>query len=120
MPDRELTADELTELIAGFPLERAGTRTLEAITQAQVQQLFEGIEALSALLRGASSNETARLASRMLLRELTAVAAHFRGRANVLGPSLANARTQLREALAACDAAQAEARSSGSRDKTPV
>jgi hypothetical protein len=116
VPDRELTADELTELIARFPLERAGTKTLEEITQAQVQQLFERVEALSALLRGASSNETARLASRMLLRDLTAVAAHFRGRANVLGPSLANARTQLREALATCDAAEAEARSPSVRN----
>jgi hypothetical protein len=114
----ELTADELTELIARFPLERSGTRTLEEITEAQVQQLFGRLEALTRLLRGTSSNETTRLASRMLLHDLTAVAAHFRGRSNVLGTSLASARTQLGEALAACDAA--EARSSGTRDESPA
>jgi hypothetical protein len=118
--DRELTPDELTELLGRFPVERAGARTLEEITEAQVQLLLARLEALTTLLRSAEPNETARLASRMLLRDLTAVAALFRGRTNAMRPSLATARTQLREALAACDArAAAEARLSGAGDTAP-
>ena len=82
VPQRTLTSDELTQLLERFPLERAGGRPLEATTETQVQLLLGRIAALTEALRGRESNETTRLASRMLLVDLTSAAAYFRGRTN--------------------------------------
>ncbi len=70
VPRRTLTSDELTQLLERFPLERAAGRPLEGTTEAQVQLLFGRIAALTEALRGTESNETTRLASRMLLVDL--------------------------------------------------
>jgi hypothetical protein len=102
--DRPLTLGELTELLDRFPLERAGDRTFDEVTDAQVQHQLARIAALTEMLRGATPNETAQLASRMLLRDLTAVAAHFRARANTIRPTLVEPLARLRESLARCDA----------------
>ncbi len=97
MPRRTLTPDELTQLLERFPLERAGGRPLEEATEAQGQLLFERIAALTEALRGTESNETTRLASRMLLVDLTSAAAHFRGRTNTMRSLLAKALAELRD-----------------------
>ena len=102
--DREGTPDELTELLERSPLDRAGGRTLEETTEAQVQLLLARLARLTDVLRGAEPNATTRLAARMLLTDLTAIAAHFRGRANLMRSSLAQARAHLRESLVRCDA----------------
>ncbi|MGH9723005.1 MAG: hypothetical protein ACRD8O_22570 [Bryobacteraceae bacterium] len=104
MPGSTLSVHELAGLLERFPLERAGGRTFEEIADAHVQLLLARIAALTDLLRGAEPNETTHLASRLLLSDLTIVAAHFRGRANVMRPSLAKALAQLRESLARCEA----------------
>jgi hypothetical protein len=44
------------------------------------------------------------LAARVLLTDLTAIAAHFRGRANSMRSSLGEARGHVRESLVRCDA----------------
>lgn len=97
MPRRTLTPDELTQLLERFPLERAGGQPLEGATEAQVQLLFERITALTEALRGAESNETTRLATRMLLVDLTSAAAHFRGRTNTMRSPLAKTLAELRD-----------------------
>jgi hypothetical protein len=96
VPEPEFTAAELTRLLERFPLERTGDRTFEKVADAQVQILAARIAALTDMLRDAKPNETVNLASRILLEHLTAVAAHFRGRANamqsLLGKALAGPR----------------------------
>ncbi len=97
VPRRTLTSDELTQLLERFPLERAGGRPLEGTIEAQVQLLFGRIAALTEALRGTESNETTRLASRMLLVDLTSAAAYFRGRTNTMRSPLAKALAELRD-----------------------
>ena len=79
MPDRPLTLGELTELLDRFPLERAGDRTFDEVTDTQVQLHLARIAALTEMLRGATANETAQLASRMLLRDSDSCRRSFQG-----------------------------------------
>jgi hypothetical protein len=97
VPDRPSTLDQLTELLDRFQMERAGGKKLEEVADAQAQVLTARIAALTDLLRGAEPSEAMALASRILLRDLTAVAAHFRGRANGMRASLAKALAELRD-----------------------
>jgi hypothetical protein len=97
VPGHPLTSRELTELLERFPLERTGGRTLEEMTEAQLQLLMARIAALTDMLRGAEPNDAAHLASRMLLGDLATVAAQFRGRANGTRSSLAKALADLRD-----------------------
>jgi hypothetical protein len=113
VPQRTFTFDELAALLERFSLERAGVRTSDEITASQVQLLLARIAALTEVLRDALPGQTTQLASRMLLKDLSEVAAHFRGRANVLRPLLAEALTQVRESLAAIRATTEQSKSSG-------
>ena len=100
MPERTLTIDELTGLLERFPLDRAGGRTSEDMSDAHVQHLLKRIAAVTDAIRGLESSETTRLASRVLLDDLATVAAQFRGRANGAGASLAKALDALQHVLA--------------------
>jgi hypothetical protein len=97
MPERTLTSDELKALLERFSLERAGERTFEEVAEAQVQLLTAKIAALTDMLRGSEANDTVHLASRMLLGDLAAIAAHFRGRVNAMRSPLAKALADLRD-----------------------
>lgn len=97
MTERRLATGELTELLERFPVERAGSQAVEEVTGARIQLLLARIAALTAMLRDAAPDETADLVSRLLLNDLAAVAAHFRGRANEMRSSLAKALADLRE-----------------------
>ena len=98
VPGRTLTLEELTEVLERFPVERAGGRTLDDTSEAQAQALLARIAALTDVLRDAEPAEPARMAARLLLSDLSAIAAHFRGRANTMGPPLASALGELRQA----------------------
>ena len=95
VPERTLTFDELTQLLERFSSERAGGKTIEEVTETQVRLLLARIGAFTDMLRGAKPDEAARLVSRMLLSDLAAVAAHFRGRANTMRVPLAKALADL-------------------------
>lgn len=103
MAGRTLTLEELTEILERFPVERAGARTLGDTTEAQAQALLVRIAALTDALRDAEPAGPARVAARLLVSDLSAIAAHFRGRANTMGPPLASALREIgraREQLA--------------------
>jgi hypothetical protein len=96
VPNRALTPDELTPLLERFRPERARGKTPSEISDAEVQLLLARIAALTDALHDAEPNETARLASRILLSDLAVLAAQFRGRANAMRTSLAKALEELR------------------------
>ena len=95
VPERTLTFVELTQLLERLSSERAGGKTIEEVTETQVRLLLARIGAFTDMLRGAKPDEAARLVSRMLLSDLAAVAAHFRGRANTMRVPLAKALADL-------------------------
>jgi hypothetical protein len=95
VPGSELTAERLTEVLDRFPPERPGIQTVEETAEAQARLQVARIAALTDMLRDADPNEIARLASRMLLSDLAAVAARFRGRANAMRSSLAQALAEM-------------------------
>lgn len=97
MPEPEFTAADLARLLERFPLERTGDRTFEEVADAQVQTLAARIAALTDMLRDAEPSQTVNLASRILLGDLTAVAAHFRGRANAMQSMLEQALADPRD-----------------------
>lgn len=97
--ERAFTSDDLAALIERFPEERAGTRLSADVTELQVQRRLSRIAALTDALRDAESNETTRLAQHLLLSDLALVAGQFRGRANALRASLAEALASLSDAL---------------------
>jgi hypothetical protein len=92
-----LTAERLAELLDRFRPERAGQKALSEIDEAQIQFLLTRVVALTDALRGAESNETTRLASRIVLSDLSTVASQFRARANTMRPALARALADLRD-----------------------
>jgi hypothetical protein len=98
VPSRKFTLDELTALVERFCPDRAGSRVPPEIAESQVQLVLARIAALTELLRGAEPNEPARMAARMALNDLAAVAEQFRGRTNAMRATLAKAIAELREA----------------------
>jgi hypothetical protein len=98
VPSRTLTLDELVELLERFRQEPAGSKTAPEIAESQLQLLLARIKALTDALRDAESNEAARLAARIVVSDLDAVADQFRGRANTMRAALARALADLREA----------------------
>jgi hypothetical protein len=68
------------------------------IAEVQIQLLLTRVAALTDALRGAESNDTTRLASRIVLNDLAVVAGQFRARANTMRPVLAKSIADLREA----------------------
>jgi hypothetical protein len=98
---REFTLKELTDLLERFRPERAaGKAAPPEITEAQVQLLLARIGAFTDALRGAESNEPARLAMRVALNDLATIAAQFRGRTNTMRAALEPALADLRNARA--------------------
>lgn len=92
MPDRAISSDDLVRLLEQRHLPPAGAKPTADVTREQVDGLVARIASLTEALRGAEDDETAQLASRMLLEDLALVVAQFRGRANELVDSLAHAR----------------------------
>lgn len=99
MTGHTLAIAELTEILERFAVERAGGRAAEEIVEAQTQLLLARIAALTEVLRGATPNDTAHLASRLLVSDLAGVAAQFRGRANGMRSLLAKALVDVRDGL---------------------
>lgn len=97
VPEPEFTAADLARLLERFPLGRTGDRTFEEVADAQVHTLAARIAALTDMLRDAEPSQTVNLASRILLGDLTAVAAHFRGRANAMQSMLEQALADPRD-----------------------
>jgi len=108
--DRASTPDELASILERFRLEPAGDRQPSEITEAQLQLLLARIAAVTDTVRALESHETRRIASRILLDDLTVVAAQFRGRANAIAASLATAIAEMREALERCERSSARRR----------
>ena len=105
MPDPTFTAEDLTTLLESVGVPRAGARTQSEVADAQITRLLTRISALTDALRAPSSNDTARLASRILLDDLGLVSAQFRGTANTMHASLEAALTDLRAVLSDIDKA---------------
>jgi ribosomal protein S15P/S13E len=97
--ERALNFAELTELLERIRPERAGGKTIDETTQAQVQHLLARIAALTDALRTGESDHSTRLGSRLLLDDLAMVAALFRARSNDLGTSLTCALDNMRTVL---------------------
>jgi hypothetical protein len=97
VPSRKFTLDELTELVERFRPDRAGSKVPHEITESQVQLLLARIAALTEVLRSAEPGEPARLASRLALNDLAAVADQFRGRTNAMRAALAKALADVRD-----------------------
>lgn len=106
--ERTFTSDDLAALLERCPVEHVGTRLSLEVTEGQVQLLLSRIAALTDALRDVESNETTRLAYRMLLSDLALVAGQFRGRANGLHASLAEAVASLGDTIAHCEAPPAD------------
>lgn len=85
-------------LLERLSLQQAGAKSPSEVTQAQVDLLLARIASLTDVLRTAESNDTTRLASRMLLSDLALVAAQFRGRANEIAESLTRVLEDIRTA----------------------
>ena len=98
--DRASTTGELTALLERLRVQPAGANTPADVTRAQLDVLLARIGSLTDALRGAEPNETTRLASRLLINDLAAVAAQFRGDANAMRASLASALDGVANALA--------------------
>ena len=105
MPDPTFTADDLTTLLESVGVPRAGARIHSEVADAQTTRLLTRISVLTDASRAPSSNDTARLASRILLDDLGLVSAQFRGTANTMRASLSGALNDLRAVLADVDKA---------------
>jgi len=97
--DRAISPDDLILLLERVRLPSAGAKPSSDVTREQHDVLIARIDSLTDALRGAAADETARLASRMLIGDLGLVAAQFRGRANDLVAALTRARDDLRVEL---------------------
>jgi DNA anti-recombination protein RmuC len=102
--------EDLTMLLERLDVQRAGAKSPSEIADAQVERLLARVAALTGALRAASQNDTARLASRVLLDDLALVAAQFRGNANDMRASLSSALDDLRGALEQIDSPRADSR----------
>jgi hypothetical protein len=103
--ERLASPADLTRLLERLSVERGRSVTPAASAEAQVGLLLARIGLLTDALRDAPDNDTATLAARLALSDLARIAAQFRARTNGIGASLDTVREQLREALAASDAA---------------
>lgn len=99
MPDGLSSTDDLAALLARIGVQRAGGKNTPEVAEAQADVLLARISALTAALRATSDGETAALASRILLADLSLLAAQFRGHTNTMRTSLAAALDELRVAL---------------------
>lgn len=98
-----MTAGNLTALLERLRLQPAGARTPSEVTQVQLDFLLARIGSLTETLRATTSDDAARLASRLLLSDVALVAAQFRGDANAISQSLSKALEGLSAALALLD-----------------
>ena len=105
MADPLVTADDLTRLLEQLAVERGQAQTSAQAGDAQVEMLVARIKLLTEALRGAAAGDAARLASRLLVADLSQVTAQFRGRTNGIRASLESAVAEMRAALAASRAA---------------
>lgn len=96
VPDRSPPSDDLTALLERLRLQPAGPASLSEVNRAQLDLLLARIASLTDALRGAPSDETSRLAARLLLADLGLVAAQFRGRANDIAGALTRALDGIR------------------------
>lgn len=80
-------------------MERAAGKGASEVGDAQLQLLLVRVAALTDALRNAAPNDAARAATRLLIADLSSVAGQFRGRANTIRASLAEAEKGLRDAL---------------------
>jgi len=99
VPDPAIPPGDLILLLERLRLPPAGAKYTPEVTLDQADVLITRIAALTEVLRGAAADETAQLASRMLIGDLTLVAAQFRGRANELAAALTSARDDIRGEL---------------------
>jgi hypothetical protein len=90
--------DDLTALLERLGLERPPAPGVERAAEG-IDRLLARAALLTEALRGSTSNDTTRLASRMLLDDLSAVAAQFRSAANAIHLSLSNAQRDLEAAI---------------------
>jgi hypothetical protein len=95
VPDRAILPNDLILLLERLRLPPAGAKPTSDVTLEQVDVLIARIASLTEVLRGAAEDETAQLASRMLMSDLALVAAQFRGRANELVAALTRARDDI-------------------------
>jgi len=106
--DRVTLPDDLILLLERLLVQSAGVKSTPDVTREQVDVLITRIAALTDALRGAAEDNTAKIASRMLIADLAAVTAQFRGRANELSEVLTRALDNLRKELD--DAEQSESK----------
>ena len=97
MPNPGFTANDLTTLFERLDVRRARARASSA--DAQIDVLLARVATLTVALGAAPPNDTAHLASRLLLDDLAMIAEHFRSRTNAMRASLTSALDNLREAL---------------------
>jgi hypothetical protein len=98
-----MSPDDLILLLERVRLPSAGAKPSSDVTLEQLDALIARIASLTDALRGAAEDETAQLASRMLIGDLALVASQFRGRANDLVAALTRARDDLRVELEKID-----------------
>ena len=103
VPDRASPSDDLTALLERLRLQPAGAASLSEVNRAHLDLLLARIASLTEALRGAQSDETSRLAARLLLAALGLVAAQFRGRANDTADALTRALDGIRSGLESTD-----------------
>lgn len=98
-------SDDLTALLERLRLQPAGAASLSEVSQAHLDLLLARIASLTEALRDAQSDETSRLAARLLLADLAPVVARFRGGANDIAGALARAADGIRSGLQNIDPA---------------
>ena len=106
VPDRARPSDDLTALLERLRLQPAGVGSLSEVNRAQLDLLLARIASLTDVLRDAPSDETSRLAARLLLADLGLVAAQFRGRTNDIAGALTRAVDGIRSGLESTDPAR--------------
>lgn len=99
MPDRAISSNDLILLLERLRLPPAGAKPTSDVTLEQVDVLIARIASLTEALSGAAEDETAQLASRMLIGDLALVTAQFRARANELVAALTRARDGIRSEI---------------------
>jgi hypothetical protein len=97
--ERASQIDGLTALLQRLRLHQAGTQSPSEVTQAQVELLLARIASLTGALSGAESNESSRIAARLLLSDVAMVAAQLRGNTNALGERLTRVLENVRLTL---------------------
>lgn len=106
VPDSARPSHDLTALLERLRLQPAGPASLSEVNRAQLDLLLARIASLTEALRDAPSDETSRLAARLLLADLSSVAAQFRGRANDIAGALTRALDGIRSGFESTDPAR--------------